>query len=265
MAVDLETASSSKARTYTGYTLAALFLLFMLLDAVMKFTHAAPVIAANTQLEIPPWMTPALGVIVLVCLALYAIPATAVLGAVLFTGYLGGAIAVHARVGNPFFSHTLFPLYVALFLWGAIWFRDQTLRDLFPIVKSPQASAPSKGMLYTGYTVTVLAALFVLFSAVMKFIYTLPAGAPPPGFPMEHMHTLAYLEFVLVALYLFPRTAFFGTVFLTGYLGGATAINLRSGEPIGASLIPVIVGVALWAGYWLRSAEVRSLLPVRRR
>ena len=109
----------------------------------------------------------------------------------------------------------------------------------------------------------LLAALFVLFSAVMKFVYVPPAGAPPPGFPMQHMHTLAYLEFVLVALYLFPRTTFFGAVFLTGYLGGATAIDLRAGESVGGSLVPAITGVALWAGYWLRNAQVRKLIPVR--
>jgi len=263
MPVEVANSSPSKATLYTGYALSVLFILFMLMDGVMKFSTAEPVVQTLKQLEIPASMAASLGVITLVCLALYIIPATSVLASILFTGYLGGAIAIHARVGNPLFTHMLFPIYVALFMWGGIWFRDYTLRDLFPVVKNPASSAPSKALLYTGYVVSVLAALFVLFSAVMKFVYVPPAGAPPPGFPMQHMHTLAYLEFVLVALYLFPRTTFFGAVFLTGYLGGATAIDLRAGESVGGSLVPAITGVALWAGYWLRNAQVRKLIPVR--
>jgi hypothetical protein len=173
-------------------------------------------------------------------------------------------VAVHARVGNPIFTHLLFPIYIALFLWGGIWFRDRTLRDLFPIVKSPATSAPSKALLYTGYVITVLAAALVLLSAVMKFVYVPPAGSPPPAFPMEHVHTLAYMEILLVALYLFPRTAFFGAVFLSGYLGGATMIGLRAGESVGASSIAAIIAVFLWIGYWLRNAQVRSLIPLRK-
>jgi hypothetical protein len=262
MTVDIQS-SPSKGRLYTGYTLTVLAILFMLMDAAMKFTHAAPVIEANRQLEIPLGLTPAIGVIALVCLALYAIPSTSVLGAILFTGYLGGAIAVHARVGNPIFTHTLFPIYVAFFIWGGLWFRDRTLRELFPLVHDTSTSASSKWALYTGYTITVIAALLVLLSAVMKFVYTPPAGAPPPAFPMEHIHTLAYIEFVLVALYLIPRTAFFGAVFLGGYLGGATMISLRSGESVGGSIVPAIIAVTLWVGYWLRNARVRSLIPLR--
>jgi hypothetical protein len=263
MQLETETSSQSKTALYTGYALSVLFILFMLMDGVMKFSNAAPVVQTMQQLEIPATLTPALGVITLVSLALYIMPATSVLGAILFTGYLGGAIAIHARVGNPIFTHILFPIYVALFMWGGIWFRDYTLRDLFPVVKNPASSAPSKALLYTGYVVGALAALFVLFSAVMKFVYVPPAGAPPPGFPMQHIHTLAYIEFALVALYLFPRTTFFGAVFLTGYLGGATAVDLRSGESIGGALVPTIIGIALWAGYWLRNAQVRSLIPFR--
>jgi hypothetical protein len=264
MTVDIQTSSPSKAQRNTGYTLTVLAILFMLIDAAFKFTHGAPVIEANRQLEIPLSLVPSIGVIALVCIALYAIPATSVLGAILFTGYLGGAIAVHARVGNPIFTHTLFPIYIALFIWGGIWFRDRTLRELFPIVKNPATSAPSKALLYIGYAITALAALLVLLSAVMKFVYVPPADAPPPAFPMEHVHTLAYIEFLLVALYLFPRTAFFGAVFLSGYLGGATMIGLRAGEPVSGSIIPAIIAVFLWAGLWLRNAQVRSLIPLRK-
>jgi hypothetical protein len=71
-----------------------------------------------------------LGIIQLVCLAVYLIPRTAILGAVLWTGYLGGAIATHMRLGNPLFSHTLFPTYVAALLWVGLWLRDRRLRAI---------------------------------------------------------------------------------------------------------------------------------------
>jgi len=71
----------------------------------------------------------------LVCLAVYLVPRTAVLGAVLWTGYLGGAIATHVRVGNPLFSHVLFPIYVAAFIWGSLWLREPRLRALLPLAK----------------------------------------------------------------------------------------------------------------------------------
>jgi hypothetical protein len=73
-----------------------------------------------------------IGVILLSCVVAYVIPSTSVLGAVLLTGYLGGAVATHVRVGNPLFSHTLFPIYVALFVWGGLFLRDARLRALFP-------------------------------------------------------------------------------------------------------------------------------------
>ena len=264
MTVDVQSGSPSKARLYTGYAMSGVIALFLLMDAVMKFTRAAPVLESNRQLEIPLSLTPVLGIIALVCLVLYIVPATAVLGAILFTGYLGGAIAIHVRVGNPLFTHILFPIYVALFLWGGLWFREKRVRELFPLVHDTAASARSKAALYSGYTISLLALLLVLLTAIMKFTYTAPAGSPPPIFPMEYVHTLAYTEFVLVALCLFPRTAFFGTVFLTGYLGGAAAVGLRAGEGAAATIVPVLIGAAVWAGYWLRNTQVRSLIPVRR-
>jgi hypothetical protein len=72
-----------------------------------------------------------IGLIQVVCLAVYLLPRTAILGAVLWTGYLGGAIATHVRVGNPLFSHILFPIYVAALLWGGLWLRDRRLRGVF--------------------------------------------------------------------------------------------------------------------------------------
>src|ERR1700754_1305212 len=100
MPVDTQPVTTTKTARYTGYALTTLFTLFMLMDAGMKFTHAAAVIEANNQLGFPLELVPAIGVLALVLLALYLIPRTSVLGAVLFTGYLGGAIALHLRVDH---------------------------------------------------------------------------------------------------------------------------------------------------------------------
>ena len=85
------------------------------------------------QLGYPMHLAPIIGIIELVCLAVYVIPRTSVLGAILFTGYLGGAIATHVRVGNPLFTHVLFPIYVAALLWGGLFLRDDRLRALIPL------------------------------------------------------------------------------------------------------------------------------------
>jgi hypothetical protein len=74
-----------------------------------------------------------LGIVELLCLAVYLVPRTAVSGAALWTGYLGGAVASQVRVGNPLFSHTLFPVYVAALLWAGLWLRDERLRALLPV------------------------------------------------------------------------------------------------------------------------------------
>jgi hypothetical protein len=78
-----------------------------------------------------------LGVLLLCCTILYAIPRTSVLGAILLTGYLGGAVATHLRVGDPLFSHVLFPTYLGVMLWGALFLRDERLRALIPLRKEP--------------------------------------------------------------------------------------------------------------------------------
>jgi len=262
MTVQTQAAAPSRVARNTGYTFTILFALFMLMDAGVKFTHAAPVIEANNQLGFPLHLVPAIGVLALLLLALYLIPRTAVLGAVLFTGYFGGAIALHLRVDNPLFSHTLFPIYIALFLWGGLWLRNPVLRELFPLTASDPNLPVSKKLLWTGYVLTALGALLILATAVMKLTYTPAAGSPAPLFPVHHIPHLAYLEIILTLLYLIPRTSFLGAVLLSGYLGGATCINLRSGESLAGSLVPVVISVILWAGLWLRNRGIRHLLPV---
>jgi hypothetical protein len=113
-----------------GRILSGFAVLFLTFDAVVKLLKAAPAVEATTQLGYPESVIVAIGLIEVVLLILYLIPRTSVLGAVLWTGYLGGAVASQLRVGNPLFSHTLFPIYVATMLWLGLWLRDRRLRTL---------------------------------------------------------------------------------------------------------------------------------------
>ena len=117
---------------WTGRILSGVAVLFLLFDAVGKLLEVPPVVAGSTALGYPAATVFTIGVIELLCVVAYVIPSVSVLGAVLLTGYLGGAIATHLRVQSPLFTHTLFPIYVALFVWGGLFLRDAGLRALFP-------------------------------------------------------------------------------------------------------------------------------------
>jgi hypothetical protein len=123
----------SKRRLWTGRILSGFAVLFLVFDAVVKFTKIAPVVDSFAQLGYPIGLAPTIGSIALICVVLYVIPRTSVLGAVLLTGYLGGAIASQLRIGNPLFSHVLFPLYVAALIWGGLYLRDEQLSALIPV------------------------------------------------------------------------------------------------------------------------------------
>ena len=99
----------------------------------MKLVKPEPVVKATIELGYPESVIMALGMILLVCVILYMVPRTAVLGAILLTGYFGGAIAAQVRVGNPLFSHVLFPVYLAVLIWGGLFLRDPRLRALIPL------------------------------------------------------------------------------------------------------------------------------------
>jgi hypothetical protein len=129
----MTTETTSKPMLWTGRVFSGLFVLFILMDLTMKFIGRPEVAQSMTQLGWPTHLSITLAVLLSVCLVLYLIPQTAILGAVLFTGYLGGAMATHLRVGSPLFSHVLFSIYVALFMWGGLWLRDARLRSLFPL------------------------------------------------------------------------------------------------------------------------------------
>lgn len=120
----------SKKMLWAGRIMSGLVILFLLFDSVMKLMKAAPVIETMPKLGWPASLAVPLGVVLLTCTVLYIIPQTSVLGAILLTGYLGGAVATHTRIGDPLFSHVLFPTYLGLLLWGGLYARDVRLREL---------------------------------------------------------------------------------------------------------------------------------------
>ena len=119
----------------TGRVLTGLAIAFFIMDAGMKIAGLPQVAETAATLGWPTgtgfWR--AMGIMLLALTALYAWPRTSVLGAVLLTGYLGGAVATHLRIGNPLLTHTLFAVYLGVALWGGLWLRSPPLRALFPI------------------------------------------------------------------------------------------------------------------------------------
>lgn len=132
----LTATSPSKSQRITGWVMSGFVILFLLFDSIIKFV-APPEVTQTTinELGFKAHHIGIIGAIGLVAVVLYAIPRTAVLGAVLITGQLGGAIAIHLRVDNPLFSHELFPVYLGILMWGGLWLRLPALRRLFPIVR----------------------------------------------------------------------------------------------------------------------------------
>jgi hypothetical protein len=132
METTTQVAAPSKGRLWTGRILSTLIVLFLLLDSIMKFFKPAPVLEACARLGWPTNLIVVLGAVLLVCTVFYSIPATSVLGAILLTGYLGGAVAIHVRNGSPLFSQALFPIYMGVVLWLGLFLRDERLRTLLP-------------------------------------------------------------------------------------------------------------------------------------
>ena len=122
--------ATSAKRLWAGRFLSGFAALFLLFDSVIHVLNLGVVVDASKQLGMPVGLARGLGIVELICLALYVVPRSAVLGAILWTGYLGGAIAIQLRVGAPLLSTTLFPVYVALMLWGGLWLRDARVRQL---------------------------------------------------------------------------------------------------------------------------------------
>ncbi|TPL03237.1 MULTISPECIES: DoxX family protein [unclassified Mesorhizobium] len=130
-----ETAPVSSGALWSGRVLSGVIVLFMIFDGAIKLPPLDIVTQTMSELGWPADANVArlLGVIGLVSTALYALPRTSVLGAILLTGYMGGAIATHVRIGSPLFSHTLFGVYLGIILWGGLYLRDPRVRALIPL------------------------------------------------------------------------------------------------------------------------------------
>ncbi|MEA2812620.1 MAG: hypothetical protein QOI93_317 [Rhodospirillaceae bacterium] len=125
---------NSRTALWTGRVLSGIAVLFLIFDGAIKLVPIQPVTDSLRELGYPASDSFArfLGVITLICTALYAWPRTALLGAVLLTAIMGGAIASHLRLGDPLFSHTLFGVYLGLLFWVGLWLRDERVRRIMP-------------------------------------------------------------------------------------------------------------------------------------
>ena len=132
-AVSTDTSTSPRVMTIAGWTLSGLFIAFMIFDVTLKLVGHPEVAKAEVQLRLPAGSGFGICLMEAAILILYAIPRTAVLGAVLVAALMGGTAAVHFLNGNPLFSHLLFGPYLAVFAWGGLWLRDARVRALIPI------------------------------------------------------------------------------------------------------------------------------------
>ena len=123
----------SRGELVAGRAMSGTAVAFLVFDSLGKLLEVQPVLDGTRQLGYPPEIVFVLGVTLLSCVLTHLVPRTSVLGAVLLTAYLGGAVATHVRVGSPLFSHVLFPAYLAALLWGGLLLRDAQLRAFLPL------------------------------------------------------------------------------------------------------------------------------------
>jgi hypothetical protein len=129
-----------------------------------------------------------------------------------------------------------------------------------------QTTCASKKIIWTGRIISTLVVLFMVMDGLMKLIKPAPViqATARLGFPDGAITTIGIVLLISTILYAFPRTAFFGAILLTGYLGGAVATQVRAGSSLFETLFPAIFGVLVWGGLFLRDGQVRTLIPVRR-
>jgi uncharacterized membrane protein YphA (DoxX/SURF4 family) len=128
-------APASSTALWAGRIMSGVVIAFLLLDGAMKLVPLDIVVQTSEQLGIPAHHARLLGVLTLAGTILYAMPRTSVLGAILLTGYLGGAIYTHLRIDSPLFTHTLFGVYLGLLIWGGLYLRDGRVRALIPLAR----------------------------------------------------------------------------------------------------------------------------------
>jgi hypothetical protein len=125
----------SIGRVRTGWVISGLIAVFLLFDVVGKFAKPAAVVEGFKRSGWPIELSVSIGAILLVCTVLYLIPRTAALGAILLTGYLGGAVATNLRLENPLFLYTLFPVYMGVLIWVALYLRESRIGTVFPLLR----------------------------------------------------------------------------------------------------------------------------------
>ena len=133
------------------------------------------------------------------------------------------------------------------------------------MAQSAASAVPtSRKMLWIGRVISALPVLLMLFSAVMKLVKAAPViqGFPRYGYPESLIVTIGVLELLSCIVYLIPSTAVLGAILMTAYLGGATATNVRVGDP--SYVMTVLLGVFVWGGLFFRDARLRALIPFRR-
>ena len=126
----IQSASVPKKRLWTGYILTALIASFLLFDCSLKILRLTPAMEANARLGYPASVILPIGIAELICLILFIVPRTSILGAILLTGYLGGATATQVRLEDPWF---FFPIAIGILAWGGLFLRDARLRPLIPL------------------------------------------------------------------------------------------------------------------------------------
>jgi hypothetical protein len=129
-AIQFDSHTSNSRTLWAGRVISALPALFLLIDGIMKLVKPPVVVEATVKLGYSETVIVGLGIVLLVCTIIYLIPRTAVLGAILLTGYLGGSISTHVRVGDPLFT-LIFPVILGTMIWGGLYLRDERLRSLF--------------------------------------------------------------------------------------------------------------------------------------
>ena len=136
MKSDTSSASVSEKKVIIGRIMSGIAVLFMLFDSITKILKTPQVMQASVKLGYPENTIPIIGLILLVLTIIYIIPRTSIFGAILLTGYLGGAVASNLRIMNPLFSNTLFPIYFAILVWGGIYLRDNFISQFVPFRKT---------------------------------------------------------------------------------------------------------------------------------
>jgi DoxX-like protein len=252
----------SKKMSWAGIVISALPALFLFVDGVAKLVKPQVVVDTTVQLGYPESVILGLGIVLTACTIIYIIPRTAVLGAILLTGYLGGAVATQVRAGGGPFK-ILFPVIMGALLWGGLYLRDERMNKY--LQSGIQAASVSKKALWTGRIISALPALMLLFGGVLYLAKPAPVVTEFArlGYPENVILGIGILKLACTVVYIIPRVSILGAILLVGYLGGAVATHARIGDPFFNIFTPILLGALIWGGLYLRDQRLRALLPLR--